>query len=142
MPALTKDRDTKTRSGEARVGPAAAGARVYTGALVARNAAGYIVPGVTATGLVGLGRAEEAIDNSAGANGAETVKYRPGIFLFDNAPADPVGLDDVGSVCFVVDDQTVAATDGTNSRSKAGIVEEVSTIGVWVRFDEALTRVS
>jgi len=40
----------------------------------------------------------------------------------------------------VVDDQTVAKTDGTATRSPAGFVDMVDDLGVWVRFDEAMTR--
>jgi hypothetical protein len=39
-----------------------------------------------------------------------------------------------------VDDQTVANTDGTSTRSKAGIVEMIDNQGVWVSFNEAVTR--
>ena len=40
-----------------------------------------------------------------------------------------------------VDDQTVAKTDGTGTRSRAGIVDGIEASGgVWVRCDEALAR--
>lgn len=87
-----------------------------------------------------MGRAEEPVDNSTGSAGDVTVKWRRVPFLYGNAGSDAVTAADIGTVCYIVDDQTVAATDGTGSRSKAGIVEEVSSAGVWVRFDEALTR--
>ena len=36
---------------------------------------------------------------------------------------------------YIVDDNTVALTDGTSTRSRAGIIEGVDTDGgVWVRF--------
>ena len=41
---------------------------------------------------------------------------------------------DIGNNCYVVDDQTVAKTNGTNSRSVAGKVHDVDAIGVWVDF--------
>lgn len=46
----------------------------------------------------------------------------------------------IGKLCYIVDDQTVAATHATNSRSPAGIVEGIDNGGVWVRLDEAVTR--
>jgi hypothetical protein len=141
MPALTSDRNTPSRAGDLRSGAVAAGVTLYAGALVMRNAAGYLTPGATATGAVGVGRAEHRADNSGGAAGAIRAEYRPGIFRFLNsAGGDAIALDDIGRVCFIVDDQTVAATDGAGTRSRAGIVEEVDGSGVWVRFDEALTR--
>lgn len=110
------------------------------GALLMRNAAGYLTKGATAAGCIGVGRAEEAQNNSAGANGAALVKYRPGIFRFANLPADLIDQADVGKLCYIVDDQTVAATDGTGTRSPAGFVDALEDGSVWVRFDEAITR--
>lgn len=106
-----------------------------------RNAAGYLTKGATATGCVGVGRAEATVDNTAGGVGALSVEFRLGTFLFANSAAgDLITIADVGKVCFIVDDQTVAKTDGTATRSRAGIVDAVEPIGVWVRCDEALTR--
>jgi hypothetical protein len=53
---------------------------------------------------------------------------------------DAVDETNTDGLCYFVDDQTVAATDGTGTRSPAGIVEEVTSQGVWVRFDAALSR--
>ncbi|SMF86270.1 hypothetical protein SAMN06265365_1873, partial [Tistlia consotensis] len=55
-------------------------------------------------------------------------------FRFANAAADPVDLADVNTDCFIVDDQTVAATNGTNTRSVAGKVRDVDQLGVWVEI--------
>jgi hypothetical protein len=41
-------------------------------------------------------------------------------------------LAEVGAVCYLVDDETVAKTSGTNTRSRAGYVVDVETAGVWV----------
>ncbi|TMV09824.1 hypothetical protein FGK63_01775 [Ruegeria sediminis] len=141
MTALTADRNTPRREGELRSGAVAASTKIFAGALVMRNATGYLVKGQTATGLVGVGRAEEQVDNSAGANGALTVTVRPGVFRFANSAAgDLITIADIGAKCFAVDDQTVAKTDGTSTRSPAGIIEDVDAQGVWVRLDEALTN--
>lgn len=140
MTALTKDRNTPKRDGDFRVDGVAASTTIFAGALLMRNAAGYLTKGATATGCVGVGRAEEAQDNSAGANGAALVKYRPGIFRFVNLPADLIDQADVGKLCYIADDQTVAATDGTGTRSPAGFVDALEDGSVWVRFDEAITR--
>lgn len=143
MTALSQDRNTPRMGGETRQGPVAAGAAIFAGALVMRNAAGFILPAQAATGLVGIGRAEEQIDNSAGGNGDLTVMYRPGIYRFENsAGADEITISDVGALCFAVDDQTVAKTDGGAARSPAGIIDGVDAQGVWVRLDEALAKAS
>lgn len=143
MAALTSDRNTITRRGDARETPVAANVRIYAGALLMRDADGNLKPGATETGAVGVGRVEEAVNNTGGAAGAERVKWRVGAFLYANsAGADEIDATHIGTACYIVDDQTVAATDGTGTRSKAGIVEDIEGGSVWVRFDEALTRAS
>lgn len=143
MAALTKDRNTPRAEGDIRQGQVAASTKIFAGALVMRNAAGFLIEGQTATGLVGVGRAEEQVDNSAGSNGDKTLDYRPGVYRFLNsAAADEITAAEIGATCYAVDDQTVAKTDGTSSRSPAGIVDHVDTLGVWVRLDEALTNAS
>ena len=140
MVALTSERNTRLRIGDLRLEPVAAAVKIFGGSLVMRNAAGYLTKGATATGCIGVGRAEKTIDNSAGALGALSLDYRLGSFLFANLAADLVTIADIGKPCFIADDQTVARTDATATRSRAGIVEAVEATGVWVRCDEALTR--
>lgn len=141
MSALTTDRSTPALLGDLREGTVAAAKLIYAGAMVMRNAAGDLLPGATATNLVGVGRAEVRADNSSGAAGDITVRYRPGVFRYDNsASTDELTAADIGAVCYAVDDHTVAKTSATNTRSKAGFVEMVDDLGVWVRFDEAMTR--
>jgi hypothetical protein len=143
MTALAADRNTARSQGDVRQAGVAASTLIYAGAIVMRNAAGYAVKGQTATALVGVGRAEERVDNSSGSNGDLNIKYRPGIYRFANSAAgDLITFAEIGDVCFVVDDQTVAKTDGTATRSKAGIIDDVDADGVWVRFDHALTNAS
>lgn len=141
MVALTSDRNTVRLQGDKRRGPVAASQVIYAGAMVMLNAAGNLVKGATATGLVGVGRAEERVDNSAGIAGAKSIDYLPGVFRFANSTAtDEITAADIGSVCYAVDDQTVAKTHATNTRSPAGTVEGLDEHGVWVRFDPALTK--
>lgn len=133
MTALTKDRSTTERNGDFYVFNVKAGAKIYAGSIVVLDA-GNAKPGVTAAGLVAVGRAEETVDNTGGANGAKTVKVKRGVYRFENAAADLVAAANIGSPCYVVDDQTVAATHAGNTRSAAGIVRDVDDAGVWVEF--------
>jgi hypothetical protein len=143
MPPLTTGRNTPRLTGDDRQGAVAASTKIFAGAIVMRDAAGFLTEGQTATGLVGVGRAEELADNSAGANGDQTVAYRTGCYRYANsAAADEITAADIGAKCYAVDDQTVAKTDGTGTRSPAGIVDGLDAQGVWVRFDEALTNAS
>jgi hypothetical protein len=143
MVALTSERNTKTRLGDLRYDAVAAAVKIFAGSIVMRNAAGLLTKGATATGCFGVGRAESTVDNSAGAAGALSLTFRTGQFCFANLAADLITQADVGKVCFIADDQTVAKTSGGGTRSPAGIVEGLEVSGaVWVRFDEALTRAS
>lgn len=135
MAALTQDRNTVERSGNTRSGPVAAGAVLFAGALVAVNAAGNLVAGSTATGLKGFGRSEARFDNTGGAAGAITAEVRTGVFRFANsAAADAITRADVGATAYIVDDQTVAKTDGSGTRSPAGTIYDIDAQGVWVEF--------
>lgn len=141
MTALTQGRNTPEALGAQRVGGVAAATTIYIGAIAMRNAAGYLTKGQTATGLVGVGRAEETVINS-GAAGERTLTYKPGTFKFANSAAgDLITIADIGKPAYAVDDQTVAKTSGTNTRSIAGLVDAIDADGgVWVRFDEALIQ--
>jgi hypothetical protein len=133
--ALTAERDTKQKEGVFRVLPVAASTKIYQGALVAVNASSLAVPGATATTLKAAGRAEETVDNSAGSAGDKKISVRRGVFQYANsADADLIALKDIGANCYIVDDQTVALTNGSNSRSIAGTIHDVDANGVWVKF--------
>ena len=135
MAALTSDRNTPEKEGVMRHVGVAATAVCRAGGIACRNATGYATPGATATTLKALGRFEETVDNASGADGAVTVPIKKGVFRFANsAAADEITAADIGNDCYIVDDQTVAKTDGTATRSIAGKVYDVDAQGVWVAF--------
>ena len=135
MTALTPDRNTLSRNGDQKEPPVAANARIFGGSLVAINAAGFAVAATTALGLAACGCAEHRADNTGNAAGAIRVRVstRPSQFA-NSASADAITLSDIGKDCFIVDDQTVAKTDGAGTRSRAGRVFDVDADGVWVDF--------
>lgn len=132
--SLTQDRDTKERKGDFMSVGVKGAALIYAGALTCiSNASGYAVPGSTATTLICVGRAEAQADNSDGADGAIEVRVRRGVFRWDNSTSgDLITLEHVGTDCYIVDDHTVAHTNGSNTRSVAGKVFDVDAEGVWV----------
>lgn len=135
MTALAADRDTSRKYGENFEFGVKAATVIYAGSLVALDANGLAVPGATATTLKAVGRAEARADNSGGADNAISADVRRGVFSFGNsAAADEIALSDVGATCYIVDDQTVAKTDGSSSRSAAGIIRDVDALGVWVEI--------
>ena len=138
--ALSAGRNTPMRQPGIRSALMAASVTAFAGALLMRNAAGYVTKGATATGSVGVGRCESEVIN-AGSAGDERVDFREGTFLFKNSSStDAITVAEIGDVCWIVDDETVAKTSGTNTRSIAGFVADVDAQGVWVRFDEVLAR--
>lgn len=134
MAALTQDRNTPRLEGGVYEAGVAATTKLFGGSLGCFNAAGYLVPGSTATTLKAAGRIEKQVDNTGGGAGAKSAKYRPGIYRFGNsASGDLITIADVGADCYIVDDQTVAKTHATNTRSIAGTVVMVDSLGVWVK---------
>lgn len=136
MTALAKDRNTPSRPGKLSNFPLAV-AKVFAGSIGVLNSSGYLTKGSTATGLKCVGRIAEQVDNSAGSAGDLRADVEPGIFRWANSSAgDAIALADVGNVCYIVDDQTVAKTSGSGTRSPAGIIEDVDADGVWVRMGQ------
>lgn len=132
---LSQERDTPHKSGELKTAPVAAGVKILAGALVALSATGYLTPGDAATTLKDAGRAEETVDNTDGLAGDVSATYRKGVFRYDNSAAgDAITRADIGNDCYIVDDETVAKTDGTGTRSVAGKVHDVDAAGIWVKF--------
>jgi len=132
--ALTADRNTPKKDGELISVPVAANAKCFAGGLAVADANGYAAPGSTALNLTYLGRFEEQVDNTGGANGDKSVLVSRGkAFKFGNSGADPVTQASLGKVCYIVDDETVAATDGVGTRSAAGVVIALDTNGVWIQ---------
>lgn len=130
---LSTDRNTPLKDTETLALPMAAGAKIYGGALVVATATGYAAPGSTATTLTYIGRAEANVDNTGGADGAKTILVRrKKAFKWANSAADPIGTADLLKTVYIVDDQTVAKTNGTNTRSAAGKVVGIEVDGVWV----------
>ncbi len=139
MVALTADRLTPEMGVGARSGFLGANQAIFAGSILMRNASGHLIKGATATGSFGVGRAEDpGVSTTAGVT---AHPYRMGVFQFANsASGDLIATADIGTVCYIVDDQTVAKTNGSSTRSPAGTVVDVDANGVWVRFDEVLTR--
>ena len=143
MTALTANTVRPSRApGAQRVGLLGASQTIFVGAMLMRNASGHLIEAATATGSHGVGVAVKAA-TSGGTAGAVTVEYEEGVFRFANsASADAITIAHIGRVCWVVDDDTVALTNGSNTRSRAGVIVDVDAQGVWVRMDEALTRIA
>lgn len=135
MAALSAPRTTPERTGDKRSAGLAAATKIWQGGIACLNAAGNMVPGSTSTTLKALGRAPSTFDNAAGGAGDVTGEAEAGVFRFGNSSAgDLIAKADIGADCYIVDDQTVAKTNGGATRSIAGKIFDVDANGVWVRF--------
>lgn len=136
MTATTVDRATQRRDAVQFTFPVAAATKIPAGVITCLNASGLAVNGATSTTLKCVGVSESVADNSLGAASAIQVETRRGCHKFANsASGDLITLADVGSQCWIVDNQTVAKTNGSNTRSVAGVIRDVDADGgVWVEF--------
>lgn len=137
MGALATDRNTPRVTGDIKNLLMAASALIYAGAIVMRNSTGYAVKGQVALGLRGAGVALARVDNSAGIAGAMNIDVRDGTFRFANSTStDQITIADIGNIAYAVDDQTVAKTSGSFTRSPVGFIRGVDDQGVWIEFCE------
>ncbi len=125
---------------------ASASVRVYAGTLVARDmgtAGRPARPAAANHNHLVHGFASTEVDNSSGAQGAKKVPItvQPG-WVKNSSSTDAITNAHIGRHCFVVDDQTVALTDGANARPPAGIILDVdSVLGVLIFPDPTANAV-
>lgn len=128
--ATTNERATQERSGESFVYDVADDAVINRGAMV-MLVAGMATAGAVAAGAVCVGMAKHSAYH---ADGDLSVEAQLGCFAFANSSTDPLDDADVGSDCFIEDDETVSKTDDGGARSRAGKVREIDGNQVWVAF--------
>lgn len=137
MAALTEDRRTNRQEGVYVTLDMDAATKIYTGALVAVDAAGNALPAADASGLKVVGRAEETVDNLTGAAGDLTIMVRRmSSFWYANSSGNAVtkvNLHGLTSI-YVEDDQTVSAAGGSNNIVAGKGLALDATLGVliWV----------
>lgn len=138
MTAATKDRDTQRMPGQLRGPfPLAAAVKCFAGTIACLDTSNNMTKGATSTGLTAIGVFDATYDNSAGAAGAIQGQVLRGIFgpFANSSAADLIENKNIGGTCYIVDDQTVAKTDGSSTRSKCGVIHYVDANGVWVNFN-------
>ena len=129
MSSLTAIRDTREilcgATVVSRKAAPAEGVTIYTGAMVALNADGKAVPAADSASLTVAGICQ-------GHNEDGSVTIRSGVFLLENGTgSDALSVSDIGKIVYVLDDQTVGKTGGTN-KIAAGILRSVEADGVLV----------
>lgn len=136
MATLSSARNTRERLALDFSYPVAAGAVIYAGSMITLTATGNARNGAQGGSRV-VGVAQGNVSNTGGADGAQRVTVKRGCFQFLNLPADLVTAADIGADCFLVDDETVARTNGGGTRVIAGKVAAIELMGttstVWVQ---------
>jgi hypothetical protein len=114
--------------------------QVYQGGLACFDTStGLVKKGAASTTLLPIGKYKE--DKLVASGGSVSVEFPENHFFMwfgNSASADLIAQAQVGSNCFIVDDQTVAKTDNSGARSIAGTVYKVdATKGVLVKLHTA-----
>lgn len=126
MSALSAKRDVRRQPGEVLSFPVEESTKIYEGALVSVNAAGYLVNATDAANDLFIGVADETADNSSGADGAIECKVRIG-GVIDVASAATLSIANVGDPVYVADNQTIdLAANLTNDVLVGRVVNFVS----------------
>ena len=116
--------------------PIAADVAIYKGTIVGLNSSGQAVPGDTiANGCnYAVGVASATYDNTGGSAAAYSVEVEFGVFAFasKSGGGDDIAVDDIGKACFCYDNQTVALTNGSDTRGQAGMIVDVIGTDVYV----------
>lgn len=137
MTAKTKSSPGSLKTVERERRPLAAGAKVWAGSLAMCITSGtsrgyYKQADGSSIGRV-VGRFTEAVDNTAGADGALSAEINfmreRKLVLAVNDTGTAVAVADRESVCFALDDQTVTEAE---SEQIAGSVYDVTSEGVWI----------
>jgi hypothetical protein len=136
MTALAADRKftITAGAGRERVGLLAANAKIFHGSVIAKNAAGFLVPASDTVGLRVVGVAQEQVDNTGGADGALSVKYITALSVkMANDGTSPVAQANLyAGVVYIKDDNTVQAS-GANG-VVAGCAESIEPDGTIIVY--------
>ena len=130
MSKITQAKTIKRRDGLKIAVTLKAGETIYQGGLVMLDG-GEAINAKTVANKTTIGVA--LTDGTAG----NVVEVETGIFAFENSSSsDCITKAEIGTDAFVVDNQTVAKTNGSSSRSVAGRVIDVDADGVWVKINK------
>jgi len=111
--------------------PVAGNTTIRQGAIVVVDG-GYAKEAPGSATAIAAGRAEADVDNTGGTDGDKTVLVRRGVFRLQVDPADPVGPADLLKEVYLSGPDSVAKTDGTGTRPKAGRLLSLEGGYAWV----------
>jgi hypothetical protein len=136
MAATTTNRDTRTTGAKIRLVMVAANEVIPAGVIAQVNTSGAAVNATATAANRTIGVNQYRVDNTGGMGGAKKAQIERGVFgpFGNSASTDQITFADLGATCYVVDNQTVAKTNGAGARPVAGTVFSVDAEGVWVEF--------
>ncbi|WPO67567.1 hypothetical protein SDC64_01055 [Acinetobacter haemolyticus] len=139
MAATTTPINTEYRDGILIPVALAASAIVLQGTFAVVGADGYALDSAAVGGAdqVCLGIWQEDAENKGADGEANGLVHRKKLYLVANSSTDPVTQAELGSQIYIEDNQTVAKTDGTGTRSVAGRFmgfDTEYTTHVWVEI--------
>jgi hypothetical protein len=109
-----------------------AAVKIFQGALVTVNAAGFLTNVVDAAGAYFAGIAVETVDNSAGAAGDKEIRvYRTGIVKLATSGA---ARSNVGDTVYASANDVVTFTSAANRNIVGVMVEFESATAIWVEL--------
>jgi len=105
-----------------------------TGNMLMTDASGFATNGADTASCLGLGIAQEVVDNTGGSAGDKEILYREGCYgWMKNSSANAVAQSHLNTDVFMEDSETVASS--TTNSVKAGVAKELdATLGVLVYF--------
>lgn len=131
MAAITRARQVQTRNLGAPHKLKMAAEKIWAGALVMMNAAGYLANAAANASNAGCwGIAQETVDNSGGAAGDKEITIQECEVLLD---ATSIAVGDNGSPVYASDNHTIDETQGANEPRAGILVEFVSSTSGWVK---------
>lgn len=140
MTVLSENKLTQSREGKTLEFPVAASTKIYSGALICVNAAGYAVAGSDTAGLVFAGVAEGQADNSTGGAGDIIVAVRRrGLEKLSLGHA--ITQANIGDAAFISDDQTVDLAANCANGIFCGVIAGfISGLEAWVDIEPAIKQ--
>lgn len=131
MGATTVDRNTLVRGAVERqlVFDLASGQDIPAGAIVCTDAAGEAKNGADTAGLTTQGRAQH---RATYASGDRRIVVGRGVFLYANDGT--IAKADIGGYATILDNQTVSKAATTTNDIVAGLIEDVTSEGVWINM--------
>lgn len=128
--SLTEERTTPSRSGSLYNFTVASNTVIYKGAMVSRDSDGNAIPAADVTGSIVIGCAPSTVDNrAANYHASRNIAVTPGIFGWAHTGFTSA---DVGSLAYVLDDQTVTPATNATYDIVAGVIVAIDGTTCWV----------